>query len=74
MLMGVLFMFEGQIVHCMIFVKSAIFDAFNDFLRINVILLVDNINNCIFNHKILTVEVNEVGFGWLIGKTKLTCS
>jgi hypothetical protein len=74
MRMGMFLVFKSQIVHGVVLIKSTVFDTLNHLLRIHMVLLVDDLNHCIFNHNVLAFEVNEVCLGRLVSKAEFTCS
>lgn len=74
MLMSMLLILECEVVHGMIFVKSAIFHTLNDLLRIHMVLLIDDLDDSILNDQVLVLEVNEMRLSWLVVEAKLTSS
>lgn len=71
---GVLLVFEGEVVHSVIFVEAAVFDTFNHLLRVKVILAIDDLNDRVLHHYVLALEVNEVSPAWFVGQAELACS
>lgn len=55
----------------MIFVEAAVFDTLHHFLRVNMILLVDDLHDRVLDDNVLALEVDEVCPRWLMGQTEL---
>ena len=70
---GVFFMLKGEIVHGVVFVKSAILHTLHHLHRIQVVLPVDYLHNSILQDDIFTFEIDEMRMSWLIGQTELAC-
>jgi hypothetical protein len=70
----VLLILESEVVHGVVLVKPAAFDAFQYLLRVNVVLLVQDVDDCVLDYDVLVLEVDEMSFCWLVGKAKFTCS
>lgn len=58
----------------MVLIEPAALHAFYDLLRVHVILLIQDFHDFILNHKALTLEVDEMGSGRLVGHAELAGS
>jgi len=70
--MGVFFILYGEVIQSMIFVKPMVFDTIDNFLRVNMIILINDLNDVILNYKIFTTEIYKVRSVGFISKRELT--
>lgn len=70
--MGVFFILNCEVIQSMIFVKPMVFDTIDNFLRVNMVILINDLNDVILNYKIFTTEIYEVRSVGFISKRELT--
>jgi len=70
-LMGMLLVLEGEVVHSVVFVKPAALDALDDLLPVHVVFPVNDLNDLLLYHDVLTLEVDEVRMAGLITQAEI---
>ena len=70
----VFLVFEGEIVHGVILIKSTTFHALYDSLGIDMVLPIQDLNDSIFNDQILISEIDEMHLRGLVSQAEFACS
>ncbi len=70
--MGMFLILESKVIHGVILIEPATFNTLHHFLRVHVVLLVQDVHNGILNQQALTLKVNEMRPSRLIGHTEFT--
>ena len=71
MSMGMLLIFDGQVVDCMILVQSTALDTLSNFFRVQMIFIAQNLQNRVLYNQTFLLEVDIMRMGRFVGKCKL---